>query len=212
MKVEIGLITFAFFGGMAVQDAMTPEEVVWVDYGKNPMANPQFMADMMAASAVGDEHKYIATNVGEWEVASKMWMDPKGAPMEYKGESKAKMVLGGRYLMEEFKSNIMGSPYEGLMLQGYDNLQKRYFSIWMDNMSTWPSISYGQVDEKGKFVSDGTMYDISTPAGRPMHFEVTPKGDNSNLFEMFDDKPPFGKHKSFEMLYTRKAERKKGGR
>ena len=162
MKIEIGLIAFAFIGGMATQDAMTPDEVVWVDYGKDPMANPQFMADMMAAGAVGEPHSFIAKSVGEWDVASKMWMDPAGAPMEYKGQSSSKMVLGGRYLMEEFNSNIMGSPYEGLMLQGYDNLQKRYFSIWMDNMSTWPSISYGQVDDKGKFISDGTMYDIST--------------------------------------------------
>ncbi len=205
MKVELGLLTFAFFGGMAAQDAMTPDEVVWVDYGENPMENPEFMTAMMAASSPGAPHAEIAKAAGEWNVASKMWMDPQAPPIDAAGTAKSRMVLGGRYLMEEFKSNFMGMPYEGLMLQGYDNLKQEYFTIWMDNFSTWPSISTGQIDKDGKFLSTGIMKDISTPAGRPSKFLVQGKDKDTSLFEMFDHTPTGDEYKSFEMLYKRKA-------
>ncbi len=40
----------------------------------------------------------------------------------------------------------MGMPMEGLLLLGYDNISEEYWSIWMDNFSTWPAIARGKLE------------------------------------------------------------------
>jgi hypothetical protein len=46
------------------------------------------------------------------------------------------MILGGRYQQSMIKGNMMGMPFEGMGLLGYDNAQKLFYSTWVDNMGT----------------------------------------------------------------------------
>jgi hypothetical protein len=62
------------------------------------------------------------------------------------------MVLGGRYLKSTFKGNMMGMPFEGMGLDGYDNATKEYISIWTDNMGTGIMYMKGKWDDDSKTV------------------------------------------------------------
>ena len=72
-----------------------------------------------------------------------------------------KVLLGGRQTVEEFKSDFMGMPFEGRLLQGYDNVTQRYWCVWTDNMSTGCMISYGTE------TSPGTIEYLGHRPGRP---------------------------------------------
>ncbi len=203
MRTEIGFILAAFLGGMAVQDRAADDKVVWVDYGANPMANPAFMKDTGAAAAPGKEHKLMAKGVGSWDVDAKMWMGPAGPPMPSVGKSEHHTILGGRYMIQEYKSSFMGMSFEGMLIQGYSNLHKKNVSIWLDSMSTWPSISWGMRDEEGVVESKGTTYDVMTPGGRPTRSRVVEKEDGTFVLELYDSLPDGGDFKVMEMTYSR---------
>lgn len=204
MKAEISFLTLAFLGGMFAQKQMTPEEVEWKDFGENPMANPEFMKEWQASGTPGEAHAQLAKTAGEFTVDGKMWMGPGQDAMPTTATASRKMVLGGRYLIEEYKSDFMGMPFEGMLIQGYDNLHGENFSIWIDSMSTWPSISHGKWNDEGVLDLHGVMHDVMTPNGRPTRSTVTKGADGGGTMSMFDTLPDGGEFKVMELNYTRK--------
>ena len=97
----------------------------------------KYMAQMMKLATPGKEHKALAAMAGEWDVATKFRMGPEAPWQEGKATSTYKAALGGRWVIQEYKSDFGGMPFEGLQILGYDNLHKKYVSSWRDNFSTW---------------------------------------------------------------------------
>ncbi len=97
----------------------------------------------------GEPHKKLAPMAGKWATTTTMWMAPGQPPTEAKGTAEAKWILGGRYLEMVHHSSMMGQPFEGRSLDGYDNQTQRYVNTWVDTMSTGPMITYGKVEGNG---------------------------------------------------------------
>ena len=57
----------------------------------------------------GAPHKVLASMVGSWSTKIKSWMEPDKPPMESTGTCEQKMLLGGRFLQQEFTGDMMGS-------------------------------------------------------------------------------------------------------
>ena len=96
--------------------------------------------------------------VGDWTFKMKMWMDPSAEPQMYEGTSSAEMILGGRYIRSISKGVMMGMPFEGQMIQGFDNKTKEYTAVWIDNFGTGVTVSKGTYDPATKsFILLGTL-------------------------------------------------------
>lgn len=116
------------------------------------------------------------------------------------------MIYGGRYQQSKFSGNMMGMDFEGSSTMGYDNTEKKYFSTWIDNMSTAMMMSWGTWDDATKSMTlTGTM---KNPAnGQDCHLREVFKivDDNNHVMEMFGPDPQTGKeYKMMEIKYTRK--------
>ena len=179
------------------------DSVDWVDYGDDMLQNPRYMADMTAAGATGPRHAALASRAGSWNVEGKMWMAPGAEPMPMNATARTEVLLGGRTIIEEFKSDFMGMPFEGRLLQGYDNLAEQYWSLWTDSMGTGYWISHGTETAPGHVEFHGTAHDILTPNGRPARMTTTDNGDGSYTMKMFDTREGSGEFQSMELRYTR---------
>ncbi|MGH8538282.1 MAG: DUF1579 domain-containing protein [Gammaproteobacteria bacterium] len=103
---------------------------------EKPM-DPQGMMEVYAKLATpGEPHKLFASLAGSWTTKTKEWMEPNKPPMESTGTAEMKMLLGGRFLYQEFNGNMMGKPFSGIGIDGYDNLRKKYVTAWIDTMGT----------------------------------------------------------------------------
>lgn len=171
----------------------------------------QDQADMQAAQAAwmkhmtpGENHQVLARMVGEWDIVSKIWMDPSAPPMESKASATYTMIMGGRYLDQDFKGNLMGMPVLGRGLTGYDNTRGVFMGTWFDNTGT--SITYGEgtfEKEKNILHIKGNMTDAMMGNSTPYRYTMELKDENSMVFTMFTTMK--GEElKSFEMVYTRK--------
>ena len=73
----------------------------------------------------GEPHKLFASLAGSWTTTSKEWMEPGKPPTESTGTAEMKMLLDGRFLYQEYHAQMMGQPFSGIGIDGYDNMLAR---------------------------------------------------------------------------------------
>jgi hypothetical protein len=171
-------------------------------------AMQEMMKKWQEAMTPGPAHKTLAGMEGTWDAEVKSWMGGPGAPPTVsKATSTIKMVLGGRYLQEEVSGQMMDQPFNGMGITGYDNLNKKYISFWIDNMGTGMSTMDGTMDQTGTVL---TMYGKMDEPGTGEHgknFKAVTRivDKNKHVYEMYDlvlGEPPASK--VMEIVYTRK--------
>jgi hypothetical protein len=152
----------------------------------------------------GAPHKLLASMEGSWNAKIKSWMEPNKPPMESKGTCEQKMLLGGRFLQQEFTGGMMGSPFSGIGVTGYDNHTKKFISTWMDSMSTAILVFEGTSSADGKTITQESSYD--TPIKGPLKWRSVTKvvDDNTWSFEMYETDKGGKEEKIMEITYTRK--------
>jgi hypothetical protein len=168
---------------------------------KTDPAQDAMMAEMAKYAAPGPMHKRLESMVGTWKCTVKAWMAP-GEPMVSEGTSVNTLVLGGRYLAQDFTSTMMDQPFQGWGLTGYDNRKQQFTGLWIDNTSTAMMTQTGSLNAKGdELVFKGTT---DGPDGKPMDVRMVTKfvDDKKHVFSMYA--PMQGKETlMMEITYTK---------
>jgi hypothetical protein len=163
------------------------------------------MEAWMKAAQPGEHHALLQPLVGSWNMAVK-WRMASDAPwQESVSSAEYRWIMGGRYLVEKGKGDMEEGPFEGMGILGYDNLRKKFTSIWIDSMSTATMVAYGTSDASGKtitFVGEG----INPMTGQPQKEKSRIRIINNNkfLFEMYQPGPDGKEFLSMEVTCTRK--------
>ena len=139
-----------------------------------------------------------------WITKTKAWMEPDKPPMEGTGTCEQKMLLDGRYLQQEYTGEMMGSPFTGINVIGYDNHTKKYVSTWIDSMSTGIYYFEGTASADGKTITQESSYD--DPVRGPMVWRSVTRivDDNTLEYEMYLTPKGGKEEKMMEMTVTRK--------
>ncbi len=178
--------------------------VIICSSASNLMAQDQeMMKRWMEYSTPSDIHKAMAKSAGNWSFTSKMWMDPSQPPMDATGTAVFEMVYGGRYLQSKVSSSMMGMPFEGTALTGYNNATKKFFNTWIDNMGTGIMYTEGTMDASGLISMTGTMFDPMSGKNCTIRETWRNEGDNKMIMEMYSTKEGESEKKDMEITYTR---------
>lgn len=152
----------------------------------------------------GEPHKLFAGIAGSYTTHTKEWMEPGKPPMESDGTAEMKMLLDGRFLYQEYHAQMMGQPFHGIGIDGYDNLTKKYVTSWIDSMGTGILFMEGTATPDGKTITLRGSH--PEPGGGKMtHRAVwTIAGNNNQTFEMYGSHGKEKEMKFLEIIYTRK--------
>jgi len=162
------------------------------------------MEAMMKAATPGPEHKRLEPLVGSWNCVVRMWMAPDAPASEVKGKTTRKWFLDGRFLQDDTEGEFGGMPFRGFGLTGYDNLQKKYTSMWADNMNTAIMTSQGTYDASAKtFTYVGEMIDPITTQKTKMKDVIRVEGTDKHRLESYKVAPDGKETKMMEVIYTR---------
>lgn len=165
----------------------------------------EVMAVYEKLATPGPMHQAMAGSVGSWKTKVKNYMEPGKPPMESEGSCENRMVLGGRFLRQEFSSETGDAPYSGLGYTGYDNHSGKYTSIWMDTMCTAIMVFEGTGTPDGKTLNmESPEYD--DPVRGPMRWrsECRIIDENNEFFEMYSIDSDGQEQKMMEITYVRK--------
>ena len=144
---KISVVLAGAFGIAALLGAVSQD-----GDGGIPQMTPDQIKEMQAyqqAAMVGPKHTELAETVGTWDAVVEFWMAADAPPSVSKGKSVRTMTLGGRYMRDDFTSDMMGQTFKGEMMLGYNNTLGVWESNWCDNMSTSMTRGIGTEQKDG---------------------------------------------------------------
>jgi hypothetical protein len=151
----------------------------------------------------GPEHEVLKSDVGTWEATVESFMPGAPAPMTSKG-TETNTLVGGLWLVTEFKADMMGMPFQGHGVTGWDPTKKKYVGSWVDTLSTGLGLSESTYDAASKTMT-GT-FEGPDPSGQvqKMKSVVTWKDPDTRVFTMSGPGPD-GKDATYmRITYKRK--------
>ena len=175
---------------------------------KAPEVTPELKAEMeayMKAGTPGAPHKALASTAGSYDLKIKHWHQPGVPAMEETGSATRAMALDGRVLVEQFKSSMMGMPYTGHGMTGFDNVTGKYWSTWSDSMSTGLMVSEGTCDDQGKACTFiGTWNDAIKKAPAKARMTIRRTSPTTEIFELYGPGKDDKEFRMMEITYTKK--------
>lgn len=168
--------------------------------------SPQESAEMAAwekAATPGPNHELLSDFVGTWDTKVQVWMGPDADPQESSGKSENRWVLGKRYLHSTYEGDFQGGPFHGIGYTGYDNIEKKFVSVWMDTISTTFMVEKGDYDPSSRTF---TYYsEFKDPMGNKVlnKSRVRLLGKDKHVVAMWHKKGDADYVKALEITYTR---------
>ena len=173
----------------AAPPEMTPEQKAYMDA-------------MIKAGTPGAEHTWLASLAGSWEFQGKSWISPDSPVSEFSGSEERTMILGGRVMQTKVTSAFEGMPFEGMGLSGFDNVTKKWWGTWNDNMTT-ATMSMTGTCKDGK--CEYQTVAIDPMSGGPVTGRATADHQGDHEHHVMYAKGPDGKEfKAMEFHYMRK--------
>jgi len=97
-----------------------------------------------------------------------------------------------------------GVPFEGFGMTGFDNVSKKYYNVWADNMGTGIMTSTGTADASGKTFTYNGEYNCPITGGKKTAKSILKiVGDDKLVYEMYDKTPDGKEFVSLEVTYAR---------
>lgn len=171
---------------------------------EKPMDQQAMMEMWKQLATPGEPHRLFATLAGSWTTATKEWMEPDKPPTESTGTAEMKMLLDGRFLYQEYNSQMMGQPFSGVGIDAYDNMTKKYMTAWIDTMGTGIFMMEGTASADGRTITLKGSH--PEPGGGKMTHRAVWKivDSNSQTFDMYGAHHGGKEMKVLEITYTRK--------
>jgi Protein of unknown function (DUF1579) len=200
MALIIFLCLFAQAANVSAQNDTQPADGASMD-----KAHQEMMAKMMEYATPGEGHKALEPLVGNWDYTVTWWETPDAKPQKSTGTSEAKWIMGGRYLEQTAEGMSMGQEFKGMGIMGYDNMEKEYNGVWIDNMGTGMMTSTGSYDPAAKSFTEKGSFTCPQEGGEKSYHGVTTLiNPDKYTYEMYVAGKDGKEVRVMEIVYTRK--------
>jgi hypothetical protein len=186
--------------GLSVSPAIAADQQKEPPAGLDQAAIEKMMAEF---AEPGPEHEDFKALVGVWNTKTESyWGNPK-EPEVSEGTATFKLILGGRFVLQKFKSVAGGKPFEGIGISGYDKAKKKHVTVWLDNTCTSIMTGEGEYDADTKTFTEAG--EVSSPFGTMRYRnEIKESSDDEFTLTMYMTTPDGKETKAMVVTYTRK--------
>lgn len=194
----------------ASADTSTATTATDTNASTTPPAMPDsatMMKNWQEYATPGDMHKLMASWNGTWDADVSSWYAPGMPPTKSKATTVNTMIMDGRYQRSVNKGTMMGAPFIGESIMGYDNFKKKFISTWVDNMGTGVMTLEGTWDDASKKLTlNGQCIDPSSGTDKMMPIKqvISVIDDKTQMFEMYAPGPDGKEAKMMEIKLSKK--------
>jgi len=158
----------------------------------------------MAVSRPGAEHRWLDPLVGSWTVDLR-WQGPGRAETRVTGSSENRWILDGRFLLCESTAGAGPSRIDATTIYGFDNRQKRYFALGMNNLATYSMQPSGNYDPAThSFLLSGKERDEITGGVLVYRELLKIEGPDRHVLRVYFDVRGRSPVRVLEAVYTRR--------
>jgi hypothetical protein len=105
-----------------------------------------------AFASPGAEHRHLEALAGAWTLDVQFRLAPDASWRSSSGRAEYRVVLGGRFVVEEASVALGQGQFEWMGIYGYDNRAGRYTASWVDNGDTGIERADGVMDPASKAI------------------------------------------------------------
>ena len=163
------------------------------------LSREEVLKKMQEAGRPGPAHQALESFVGNWKAEVTCWMDPNEPPNISHATARIGWTLDKHFIQEEFHGEMMGTPFTGRLIMGFDNTKQKFVSVWVDSFSTSMSTSEGKGDTGNKVITLEGRADCPATGRRdvPMKQVLRVLSKDKFSLEMFNDG-----QRTMEITYT----------
>jgi hypothetical protein len=184
MKKSAGIVVAMLCLGLAVSNLKGADEKTAAAPAAGQPSMEEMMAMMTKLGEPNENHKRLEAFVGTFNAKVQCFMMP--TPETTTGVSRNEMIFGGRWLKGDYSGTMMGKPFKGLQLLGYDNQKKKYISGWIDDMSSGLMMAEGDADASGRVITvNAECVDPMTNQKKQTRMVMTIVSNDRHTVEMF---------------------------
>lgn len=148
-----------------------------------------------------EQHALLAAGVGDWKVTSTSIV-PGEQPVQETCSERVMPICDGKWFWSDYTGTMMGQPFEGHALTGYDEAKGQYVSFWIDSMSPTHARTQGTYDPASKqWTFRGECTDLAGKPAKIHQTYVQPDANTRDLQMTFETAD--GKHE-MKLHYVRK--------
>jgi hypothetical protein len=146
----------------------------------------------------------MARLAGSWKLEVTSWMAPGAPPETSAASARFEPLLGGRFMQQTVHGDMGGQPFDGVGIEGFDNVSKERFGVWFDSMGTGTMVSRGKCAVGARTCTlTGTMNDPMTGKPSTVREVMTRDGDDRFTFDMHGPDPSGKEFHMMRIIYTR---------
>ncbi len=187
--------------GDAVLAAQPAKDSKVIQPGKNKAPPTAAQPGEGAMPTPGAEHKLLAPLIGDFEGTAKMWMEAGTEPMEVKGAIHREWDMDGWFVIERVTGD---GGFKGMGIIGYNTVEKRYESAWIENMASYIATSNGNYDAKTKMLTfTGDMIHPMTQKRVKTRSTIDLSKSEKEVMTTYTTGPDGKEYKSFEGTFAR---------
>jgi hypothetical protein len=168
-------------------------------------ALPKSVVDEMARyTSPGPQHQELSAFAGKWTTRTRVWENPEAKPVEFPGSAENKMILGGRFLEVESRSQMNGAETHGVGIYGYDAFKEKYSFYYIHDGETQALVGLGDRDSTGAITFSIAMdMPLAGEHGKAIRAVLRKASASRQLFEMYEKYLDDREWKVLEIAYDR---------
>ena len=172
---------------------------------RSEVATRDFQKKLEVAGRPGPAHQVFESLAGNWRAEVRCWIEPDGPPEMSLGSARIFWTLSGRFLEEEFHGEMMGRPYTGRTLMGFDNIKQTFNSVSVSDIQTSMFTCEGKGEHGNKLITmEGRATCMASDCKDiPMRTVMRIISPVKHTVEMFD-RSKGDNVKTMEITYTRR--------
>jgi len=152
-------------------------------------------------------HTRLSRWIGRYEGTAKTYLEPGKPPLEAPWQGEIHPWLGGRFIAFDYRSELFGDPFAGVLIVGFERDKSEFQVTWLDSFHTGTAtlLSRGPEGQGGPIDVRGSYYVKQTDEHWGWRTEFHDDRDGSLTIRMFNATPAGEEDLGIEIHLSRKS-------